>query len=519
MKLYFGLRSYQVEPQLWGGVEGCEHVWGDITPGDNRGGSGTYNGRNGAGEGYARHEARGQFCRLCPAWLGHLGLEKLPWCEASLQGRDCDDHCYLGHLLQVADGVWRVLREDGVLWWVHGDGYVSHKPRKNAVHRQSQDYGDQSPAFHAAQQAVDLRRSSLGLKDKNLLMLPARFSIAMQSRGWILRSEIPWTKRNAMPSSVEDRPSMSHETVFLFSKGPHYFYDPDAVRQAHVRQWDQHNGGTMAHAKGNGSGEARYLFGSSLNHAGAYPLPNPAGRNRRTGDWWFESLDTLIADTEAWLAHAKQVRENGGLLLSPEGEPLGLNVNPQPTKLAHFACFPERLVEPMILSSTSQYGACSRCLSPWGRVVAQETVREHGGTRPMDKTPLNVVRAGWRNGGPETSTLAWFPSCACGGYRLIPLPRIGPSPTHAAYWQARQAQIEALWPAVEPCVVLDPFLGSGTTAVVSRHLGRRAIGVELSPAYLALAQQRLHADLPLFTEDPTPTNGSPGPQTSLTFDT
>ncbi len=89
------------------------------------------------------------------------------------------------------------------------------------------------------------------------------------------------------------------------------------------------------------------------------------------------------------------------------------------------------------------------------------------------KTPLPVVRAGWRKGGPERTTLGFDPTCCCGmvseGDRGA-----GPVPSETI-----------------PAVVLDPFLGSGTTAQVARRLGRKSIGIELNPEYAHLAARRL----------------------------
>jgi hypothetical protein len=76
---YYSLRDYQTPPLVWGGDAEHEHAFGSVVPGDNRGGSGTFNGRNGHGEGYGRDATRGQFCE-CGAWLGSLGLEPTPDC-------------------------------------------------------------------------------------------------------------------------------------------------------------------------------------------------------------------------------------------------------------------------------------------------------------------------------------------------------------------------------------------------------------------------------------------------------
>lgn len=81
-----------------------------------------------------------------------------------------------------------------------------------------------------------------GLKPKDLIGLPWRLAFALQKAGWWLRSEIIWSKPNAHPESVRDRPTKAHETIFLLSKSQDYYYDVDAVRGPNGRRlrttWD-----------------------------------------------------------------------------------------------------------------------------------------------------------------------------------------------------------------------------------------------------------------------------------------
>lgn len=70
-----------------------------------------------------------------------------------------------------------------------------------------------------------------GLKPKDLMGIPWRLAFALQDDGWYLRTDIIWNKPNAMPESVKDRPTRSHEFLFMFSKSEKYFYNSDAVKQ------------------------------------------------------------------------------------------------------------------------------------------------------------------------------------------------------------------------------------------------------------------------------------------------
>jgi DNA modification methylase len=133
---------------------------------------------------------------------------------------------------------------------------------------------------------------------------------------------------------------------------------------------------------------------------------------------------------------------------------------------SHFAVFPPDLVEPCILAGTSARGCCSSCGSPWLPVNEKRGLARH--ELPHDHPEYRPARYVGKhddtNGGGQryldVVTVDWKPGCDCGA-------------------------------GVAPCVVLDPFMGSGTTALVARTHGRRSIGVELNPEYARLAADRL----------------------------
>jgi hypothetical protein len=79
------------------------------------------------------------------------------------------------------------------------------------------------------------RKRPDGYKVKDLCMIPARMALALQQDGWYLRSEIVWNNPQPTPESVADRPTRSHSFVYLLTKAPDYYYDPDAVREASGR--------------------------------------------------------------------------------------------------------------------------------------------------------------------------------------------------------------------------------------------------------------------------------------------
>jgi DNA modification methylase len=150
---------------------------------------------------------------------------------------------FIEQLCLVFDEVWRVLKDDGTIWVNLGDSYVGGK---GASGQGSPDYqakralsGESINKAHhqiggkkktrPADNMSTMRDS--GLKPKDLVGIPWRFAFAMQTRGWYLRSDIIWHKPNPMPESVTDRPTKSHEYIFLMTKNPRYYYDNEAIKE------------------------------------------------------------------------------------------------------------------------------------------------------------------------------------------------------------------------------------------------------------------------------------------------
>lgn len=129
---------------------------------------------------------------------------------------------YVSRMVAVFGELRRVLRNDGTLWLNLGDTYVTTNV---GAHAQGQTI--------TGKKARSTPRLGLppGLKSKDLVGVPWRVALALQAAGWWLRSEIIWAKRNCMPESVTDRPTKSHEQVFLLSKRSRYYYNADALRE------------------------------------------------------------------------------------------------------------------------------------------------------------------------------------------------------------------------------------------------------------------------------------------------
>lgn len=127
---------------------------------------------------------------------------------------------YIASLIVVFREVRRTLNDRGTFWLNIGDSYTSGG-------RTWRDSDEKLAARGMSYRAP----TPEGLKPKDLIGVPWRVAFALQADGWYLRSDIIWNKPNAMPESVKDRPSRSHEFVFLFSKSLRYDYDYSATRE------------------------------------------------------------------------------------------------------------------------------------------------------------------------------------------------------------------------------------------------------------------------------------------------
>lgn len=332
---------------------------------------------------------------------------------------------------------------------------------------------------------------------------------------------------NCMPESVRDRATTAHEYVFLLAKSKRYYYDGEAVRKEHR---------TPKHLRTDRPETSRYKIGTGndgntiMTGGSGFTKHrhHPSGRNRRTSDTFNESLDIRIEQQRAYLAHLEHIRDNGGMLLSEDGGPAALMVNTSGYPGAHFATFPTKLITPMIASGTSERGCCPDCGAGWVRVVERpgmvDRPRRSKNAKCQQTEWQGATSAGqkyqeWRSANPDI-TLGWRPTCECSGLVIIgdqptkPTQKKGQSDLDFAaeltIWRARINSWWALWEDLKPlydaepvipCTVLDPFAGSGTTALQADRLGRDAIIIELNEQYATdLAYNRLVGDAPMFAD-------------------
>lgn len=298
-----------------------------------------------------------------------IGRESTPDCMAWARREVSCGACYVCALRAVFAQLWRVLRDDGTAWLNLGDsmagswGNYGSRDGKQRGERTSAEWV--RPAYDGDRGFTGKPGTARvpGIKDKNLLMIPARVALALQADGWIVRSDVIWSKPNCMPESVTDRPTRAHEYVFLLAKQARYYYDATAIAEAATHT----GGGTIA------TPDKAARAGITSNGTGATTLRGKecTTRNRRT----------------VW------------------------SIATQPFSGAHFATMPEALIEPCILAGSSAQ-ACEHCGAAWGRVVERESITQRPrGTEPSQSRAIGQSQQAGVY--VNVTDLGFAPRCAC----------------------------------------------------------------------------------------------------------
>lgn len=141
---------------------------------------------------------------------------------------------YIYNLVDIFRQINRILKDDGTLWLNLGDTYTSGNRKWRAPDKKNEN---RSMNFRPA--------TPVGLKSKDLIGLPWRVAFALQEDGWYLRSDIIWNKPNCQPESVKDRPTQSHEYIFLLSKNEKYLYNYEDFMEFNVDKTKKRNKRTV----------------------------------------------------------------------------------------------------------------------------------------------------------------------------------------------------------------------------------------------------------------------------------
>lgn len=256
---------------------------------------------------------------------------------------------YIKNLVFVFEEVKRVLKDEGVLWLNLGDSWLGtggdrKNPSNNKVFNDIQKQNPKEGRYKRNQ-----NMKATGIKCKDLIGIPWMAAFALRESGWYLRQDIIWAKGNPMPESVKDRCTKSHEYIFLLSKSRKYYFDYESIKEPR----------TSLHGSGNKQRKQR-------------PCSETLHKGNQMGSVPYDGSEILRNKRDVW------------------------NVNIKPCKEAHFATFPDTLIEPCVLAG-----------------------------------------------------------CPEGG------------------------------------IILDPFMGAGTTGMVAKRHNRNYVGIELNPNYIQIAENRI----------------------------
>jgi len=250
---------------------------------------------------------------------GQLGLEATP-------------EEYLERMVDVFREVRRVLRGDGTIWLNLGDSYSSGGRGGGG------SFMDERKAWHGKSDVKGWRSAPTGLKNKDLVGIPWRVAFALQADGWYLRSDIIWSKPNAMPESVTDRPTKAHEYIFLLSKSPRYYYDAEAIRETSASDIPlacaDANGSTLT-----GGQHSRHSLGDAVPEK-SRRVDKQRGHSRRHAGF-----------NDRWDRMTKAEQSSSG---RNKRDVWTVATHPYPD--AHFATFPPALIEPCILAGCLEGG-------------------------------------------------------------------------------------------------------------------------------------------------------------------
>ena len=269
---------------------------------------------------------------------GQIGLEETP-------------EAYVDKLVQVFREVWRVLKDDGTLWLNLGDSYAgsggaggdySTGGLKEGQPKWKSNFEIDRTKRTASRWGGGNIPASGYLKPKNLIGIPWRVAFALQADGWWLRSDIIWHKPNPMPESVTDRPTKSHEYIFLLSKSAQYYYDAEAIMEpvtgtTHARV-SQNVAAQIGSFRANGGAKTNGPMKAVIRT----PKQQPAGSGIKNNDSFNNAL-VLPVD----MRNKRSV----------------WTVSTKPYSGAHFATFPPDLIEPCILAGSK---AGDTVLDPFG---------------------------------------------------------------------------------------------------------------------------------------------------------
>ena len=483
---YWGLRDYQSEGIIWDSNNECEHDFSTKAPPRRNRSTDDF---KFAGEvqkgniGSSPNLPETSFCSKCSAWKGSLGLEPT-------------HELYIKHLCDIFEETKRVLKDDATLWVNLGDTYSSSGGVVTEEHIKNAKVGATKSGAQLITSKWREKSRVQSVPDKSLVGVPFHFALEMINRGWILRNTLIWHKNNCMPSSVKDRFTVDFEYIFFFSMNKKYYFRqqfephtskkqsspiskvnnvvPYAVQPRDkefivYRKLPKHEDirkflVEYRIKKGITIDEIESHFGNSKGHhwfekdTGSYPTVEDWRELKKILD--FDDRFDFSMTTEYEKSSEKTRSEFG------RNKRTVWKVNTKPYKEAHFAVFPEELIETPIKAGCPEF-VCVTCghsrEEKFESLSTKDYSNESDYKRQIDlehgQSAFNRNQATFDSVSYNSKGLS---DCGCGD-------------------------------EFKRGMVLDIFAGSGTTAVVAKKNNRDYIGIELNGDYIDMCKERLES--------------------------
>lgn len=373
---------------------------------------------------------------------------------------------YLKNTVKVFETFKPKLKDTATIWWNVGDSYSSgsrktttlqsvRKPKSQEIENSKQKYLDGLIVRPPVQE---------GIKEKDLMMIPNRVAIALQDAGWYIRSEIIWHKPNPMPESVRDRPTAAHEKIWLITKSKKYYYDADSIREPlasnSLKRLNQDIKNQKGSARANGgmkpNGNMKAVFGKYQTDENE--KKHRQGMSKTRGSKLVEIRPKLPSQKEfvGYLRNKTSLKH------------LVENTDIKKTTIEHWFRNDE---SGFAFPSVEDWNKIKDLINDW---TDQFHNIDYGLTYTethLDEIKNNPIGRNKRN--------VWT---------------VTTKPFKEAHFATFPPDL------IEPCIkagcpkdgiVLDPFGGSGTTGLVCKKLGRKAILIELNPDYIKIAKKRI----------------------------
>lgn len=395
-------------------------------------------------------------------------------------GSEPTPEAFIATMVAVFREVRRVLRDDGVLVVNLGDSYSAggwECRRRNKVGTGSMDPADRKPS------------QDMGVPDGNQLLIPHRVALALQADGWCLRSTVVWRKPSPMPESISGWRWRKCRVKVEAQRYDDSGKNGDSIDRRKVGfndRWDHpethggkyspcpgcpkclpNNGYVLRRGKWRPTTAHEYIFlftkggdyfcdGDAVQEAVADISRSGSGNTHKR---WGNNHTTIRRDGTGEVERQSGIPWENCESRNPRSVQSFAN---EPFKGKHFACFPSSLPAFFIKAATSKAGCCPACGACYAPVVESERVPTRPGETNVND-PTGMANRDPQRHVARTTVRGYRPTCTCNAGEPV------------------------------PCLVFDPFLGSGQTARAAHWLGRDWLGCELNPEYAAMVPERIAA--------------------------